>query len=325
MSTDNLHALILAAGKSTRMKSEKSKVIHEILGKPIIEYVVDALSDVPVTNIAVVVGEHNVDDIKEVLGERVEYIIQKEALGTGHAVIVAEDWLKKRRGDVFVVVGDAPFITAEIMRDLHNLKAQNQFNCTFLTAVYENPPPYGRIVRDEENRVLGIIEEKDASPEQKKIKEVSSSHYCFEIEYLLAALKNLHTKNAQNEYYLTDVIEIFAGQNLKVETMPIKNPVLTFGVNNREDMAHGIAFLKDKINRRWMRKGVTIIDSSTTFIESPVEIESDTIIYPFTYLAGKTKIGNGSQIGPFVYLDNDQVPAGSKIKNNVSQLKHETY
>lgn len=321
MSKTDLSAIILAAGKSKRMKSGKSKVVHEILGKPIIEYVVDALAEVPVQNIAVVVGEHNIDDIKEVLGTRVEYIIQKEALGTGHAVIVAEQWLQKQKGDVFVVVGDAPFITPQIMQELHELKYRNKYSCTFLTAVYDEPPPYGRIVRDQHGRVLSIVEEKDATADQKKIKEVSSSHYCFQIDKLLPALKNLHTKNAQNEYYLTDVIESFAKQGLGVETLPIDNPVLTFGVNNRQDMALGIAYLKDKIITDWMQNGVTIIDRKTTYIESKVSIGADTTIYPFTYLAGKTQIGSRSEIGPFVHLENAIVNDNSTIKNNIATNK----
>lgn len=325
MNKTDLNALILAAGKSKRMKSGKSKVVHEILGKPILEYVVDAMAAVPVKNIAVVVGEHNIEDIKNVLGDRVHYIIQQEALGTGHAVMVAEQWLLKQKGDVFVVVGDAPFITPEIMQDLHALKYQNNYSCTFLTAIYEEPPPYGRIVRNQNGKVKCIVEEKDATAEQKKIKEVSSSHYCFEIEKLLPELKKLHTKNAQNEYYLTDVVENFAKQGLLVETLPVENPVLTFGVNNREDMAVGIAFLKEKINRQWMQNGVTIIDSKTTYIESKVTIGADTTIYPFSYLAGKTQIGSGSEIGPFVYLEDAIVHNGSNIKNNLAHLKNETY
>jgi len=202
-------AIILAAGKGTRMKSEKSKVVHRILGKAIVQYVYEALKAIPVSDIAVIVGEHNIEDVKEVLGDKVEYIIQKEQKGTGHAVMIAEQWLKKNTDDVFIVVGDAPFITPQIMQDLYELKSKNNFGCTLLSSVYDSPPPYGRLLRDAENNLMQIVEEKDATEEQKKIKEVSSSHYCFSSEALIDALKQINNQNAQNEYYLPDVINQF--------------------------------------------------------------------------------------------------------------------
>ena len=322
---NGLHALILAAGKSKRMKSEKSKIVHKILGKTIIEYVVDALAEVPVEKIAIVVGEHNYNEIYVILKDRVEYIFQNEALGTGHAVQMAKAWLKKKSGSVFIVVGDAPFISSEIMKELYLFKENNNLNCAFLSSLYENPPPYGRVVRDNENKVKCIVEEKDATNEQKKIKEVSSSHYCFDIDRLIPALSSLSTNNVQKEYYLTDVIEIFYSKKLATDTFPVENPVLTFGINNREDMAKGIAFLREKIIQYWMKKGVTIIDSSNTYIEHNVKIETDTVIYPFTYLSGNTIIGKGSNIGPFVFLDDEKIPEMSTIKNNIRHFENEHY
>lgn len=244
MQSEGCRALILAAGKGTRMKSEKSKVVHEILGKAIVQYVVDALIKVPVREIAVIVGEHNIDEVKKVLGDQVEYIIQKEQKGTGHAVLSAESWLYKNNKDVFILVGDAPFISTEILQDLYELKKVKNYSCTLLSSEYENPPPYGRIVRNNKNEVMEIVEEKDASESQKLIKEVSSSHYCFSSQELLDALKKTNNQNAQSEYYLPDVIKLFYQSGQQVETVQVKDPFQTFGINDPNDMEKGIAYLK---------------------------------------------------------------------------------
>jgi bifunctional UDP-N-acetylglucosamine pyrophosphorylase/glucosamine-1-phosphate N-acetyltransferase len=229
-------ALILAAGKGKRMMSERSKVLHEIGGKSLIEYVVDALDVSEIERTGVIVSEQNIDEIKNILGDRVDYIIQKEQLGTGHAVLSAEKWLAGFEGKIVVVVGDAPFLDKKTVRGLLAHFEMKKFACVLLSAIYDKPPAYGRIVRNEGDDLVKIVEEKDASEEEKKIKEVSSSHYCFDKEKLFSALKQVKNENEQNEYYLPDVIEIFIKKGELVEALPVHNPMVTLGINSREDL-----------------------------------------------------------------------------------------
>ena len=229
-------ALILAAGKGKRMKSERSKVLHEINGKSLIEYVVNALDIDEIERIGVIVSEQNIKEIKEVLGERADYVIQKEQLGTGHAVLSSKNWLSGFEGNIVVVAGDAPFLDKNTVSSLLAQFKMKKYACVLLTAIYETPPPYGRVVRNDEGTVIKIVEEKDASEEEKNIKEVSSSHYCFDKTKLFNALKQIKNDNMQGEYYLPDAIEIFIKDNQLVEALPVKNPMITFGINSREDL-----------------------------------------------------------------------------------------
>ena len=238
-------ALILAAGKGKRMKSERSKVLHEINGKSIIEYVVEALEVDEIERIGVIVSEQNIEEIKEVLGERVDYVIQKEQLGTGHAVSSSKNWLNGFEGSIVVVVGDAPFLDKKTVSELLAQFRQKKYACVLLSAIYETPPAYGRIVRDDKGILLKIVEEKDASDEEKNIKEVSTSHYCFDKIKLFSALRIIKNDNAQGEYYLPDVIEIFIKENELVDALPVDNPMITFGINSREDLVLAEKMMKD--------------------------------------------------------------------------------
>jgi len=229
-------ALILAAGKGKRMKSEKSKVLHEVMGKSLIEYVVDALTITEIERIAVIVSEQNRDEIRNILGSRVDYILQNKQLGTGHAVLSAENWLLNFKGNIIVVAGDAPFLQRQTVRDLLKEFYDKKSACVLLSAIYENPPAYGRVIRNKDGAVIKIVEEKDASSDEKKIREVSSSHYCFDKEKLFSALKRVNNKNIQDEYYLPDVIEIFIKKGEKVEALPVNDPLITFGINSPEDL-----------------------------------------------------------------------------------------
>ena len=238
-------ALILAAGKGKRMKSERSKVLHEINGKSLIEYVVDALDVDAIERIAVIVSEQNFKEIKEVLGDRVDYVLQREQLGTGHAVLSSKNWLSGFVGNIVVVVGDAPFLDKKTVSELLTQFNIKEYACVLLSAIYEKPPAYGRIVRDGKGVLMKIVEEKDASQEEKSIKEVSSSHYCFDKAKLFNALKQIKNDNMQGEYYLPDTIEIFINNNELVEALPVKNPLITFGINSREDLILAEKLMKD--------------------------------------------------------------------------------
>ncbi len=230
-----VRALILAAGKGTRMQSDKPKVLHEILGKPIIRYVTEALSLPEVERIGVVVSPENHLTIETVLGASVDYIIQTEQLGTGHAVRAADDWLTGFNGSLVVVVGDAPFITRDIIKRLI-AEQQKKGVASLLTVRLDPPPPWGRIVRDSDGRVLRIVEEKDATAKEREITEVSSSHYCFDWDCLYRALHFVKTDNAQNEYYLPDVIEIMVENGESVFTVSTGDKLLPFGINSPEDL-----------------------------------------------------------------------------------------
>ena len=308
-----IRALIMAAGKSKRMQSEKSKVLHEILGKTLVEYVVDALEFEPIKRIGVVVSEHNCEEVETVLGKRVDYILQKEQLGSAHAVMVAEQWLKDFTGSLVVVVGDGPFIDSSIMQTLIQHQQQSNLAAAFLSGIYESPPPYGRVIRDVKGRVMRIVEEKDATPEERKIKEVSSSHYCFDVQKLFPALSKLNRENAQNEYYLPDVIGILTSGGEKVDAIPVDDPFLTFGINTREDFVTSAVELERRIIKKWLHNGVTILDPQKTYIDATVEIGKDTVILPFTYLGGKTHIGTKCTIGPFVQIQDSVIRDNSEL------------
>jgi bifunctional UDP-N-acetylglucosamine pyrophosphorylase/glucosamine-1-phosphate N-acetyltransferase len=308
-----VRALIMAAGKSKRMKSEKSKVLHEILGKTLVEYVVDALEFEPIERIGVVVSEHNREEVETVFGTRVDYILQKEQLGSAHAVMVAEKWLEGFTGSLVVVVGDGPFINIPIMQILIQHQQKSGVAAAFLSGIYDSPPPYGRVVRDTRNRVLRIVEEKDASPEERKIKEVSSSHYCFDVEKLFPALGKTNRENAQNEYYLPDVIGILTASGETVDAIPVDDPFLTFGINTREDFVASAEELERRIIKKWLQNGVTVMDPSKTYIDATVEIGKDTVILPFTYLGGKTHIGTKCTIGPFVQIQDSVIANNSGL------------
>jgi bifunctional UDP-N-acetylglucosamine pyrophosphorylase/glucosamine-1-phosphate N-acetyltransferase len=238
-------ALILAAGKGKRMKSEKSKVLHQLRGKSLIEHVFNALNISEIEKIGVVVSDSNRVEIQKVLDNRVDYIIQKEQLGTGHAVLAAENWLSGFTGRIIIVVGDAPFLKKQTVRNLLYEFEQKNCACVFLSAVYDQPPPYGRVIRNEKGSVIKIVEAKDATSEQIKIQEVSSSHYCFEKSKLFDALKQINNQNAQGEYYLPDVIRILINNNEIVEALPVKNSMITFGINSPEDLLNAEKMMVD--------------------------------------------------------------------------------
>ena len=239
-------AIILAAGKGTRMKSDKSKVMHELLGKPIIFYVVEALEIPSRERIGLVVGEHNIAELRGYFGDRVDYILQKEALGTGHAVMAAESWLKGFDGNLIIVVGDAPLISKDLMNLLIE-KCTPEFAGFFLSAYYKEPPPYGRVIRNGNGDVQRIVEDRDATPEEKLIGEVSSSHYCFDVKKLFGALQRITRNNDQNEYYLPDVIEKLVQSGKRVGAVAVDDPFITFGINSQADLQKAEKILHSKM------------------------------------------------------------------------------
>ncbi len=321
-------AVILAAGKSKRMKSHISKIMHDVLGKPIIQYVIEAVQHPLVEKIYVVVGRHNHHQVEQILGDAVTYVIQEEQLGTAHALQVCEPYLSNYDGQLLVLVGDAPFLTREVIHHLITFhQTHKTVAATLLTAIYDSPPPYGRIVRDAAGNVMRIVEEKDADETIRRIKEVSTSHFAFDAPVVFPLLKEISNDNAQHEYYLPDVIELLVNRGYRVETVPVDDPFITFGINTRRDLVEGIARMRQRIIQKWLDNGVTILDPNTTFIDSTVQIGRDTVIYPFTLLEKGTRIGEECRIGPFVYLSGQKIENGetiiAQIQPSNQELKRE--
>lgn len=313
--------IIMAAGKGTRMKSNKSKLVHEIYGKPLVRRVVELAEKIGSNEIITVVG-HLREQVQEVLGDSVKYAYQEELLGTGHAVMQARKYLEGKKGKVVILYGDVPIIRPETLKNLIIKSIKNKEYATLLTAKYENPTGYGRIIRDEGGNIKAIVEEKDANEMQKKIKEINSGIYCFDIEELLKALKKVNNDNAQGEYYLTDVIKIMNDDGLKTGAVIVEDNTEILGVNDRLQLELLTRVLRMRINAYHMKNGVTIEDANSTYIYDDVEIGIDTVIHPNTIIKNNVKIGENCEIGPNAYIrENCELANNVKIGNFVEIKK----
>ncbi|MBI4744065.1 MAG: bifunctional UDP-N-acetylglucosamine diphosphorylase/glucosamine-1-phosphate N-acetyltransferase GlmU [Actinobacteria bacterium] len=302
--------VILAAGEGTRMKSSLSKVLHPLCGQPMIKYVVDTARKINPEKIIMVVG-HKADQVKDVVGSKVDFVVQERQLGTGHAVKVTENVLTDLKGDLLILNGDTPLITFITLKNLINLHNKNKSSITLLTTYFDNPYGYGRIVRNKNGLVEKIIEEKDATENEKQICEVNTGIYCFKKDKLFNSLKKIKANNRQKEYYLTDVVEILKNENQVISAFLTNNSDEVLGINSRIQLAEANGLMKKEINDYWMKEGVSIIDPQSTFIDKNVKIGRDTVIYPFCFLEGKTTIGKGCSVGPLAHL------IDTKIGNNV--------
>lgn len=318
---DNVIAIILAAGEGKRMNSKKSKVVQKIYGKEMIKRILDTSKDSGIKENIVVIG-HLKEQVIETLGDTVKYAVQNDMLGTGHAVMQANEYLEGRNGKVVILYGDAPITKASTIKSLIEKNISNSEFATIVTAVYDNPPAFGRIIRNEDGNVKGIVEQKDATEEQKAIKEVNCGIYCFDIQELLISLNELKPNNAQNEYYLTDVVQIMAQKGLKVGTYIVEDVNEMIQPNDKKQLAEATNVLKLRINEEHMRNGVTIIDPNNTYIYDNVEIGRDTVIYPGTIIESNVKIGEDCEIGPCVYIkegsvvsDHSKIESFKKINN----------
>ena len=298
---NDMMAIVMAAGKGTRMKSKKSKLVQKIYGKEIVKRAVENAKKAGVHNIVAVVG-YMKEEVMDVLGMDVQYAIQDEMLGTGHAVMQAQKYLEGKKGKVLVLNGDVPLLRPETLNRLLNKSIENKECATLLTAIYDNPTGYGRIVRDEGGNIEAIVEEKDTTEEQKQIKEINAGIYCFDIEALLDALKEIKPNNAQGEYYITDVIEIMNSKGLKTGAVIVEDNTEILGVNDRIQLEMLTKVLQMRINTEHMKKGVTIEDINTTYIYDDVEIGMDTVIHPNTMIKSGVVIGEDCEIGPNAYI-----------------------
>lgn len=309
----NLTAVILAAGKGTRMKSKLPKVLHKVGGHPMLEHVMDAAEAAGCRDNVVVIG-HGAELVRELVGDRARIALQAEQLGTGHAVLQAADTLKDFTGTVMILCGDTPLLEAEELEKFYAEHVKSGAAATVMSALMDDPFGYGRILRDANGDVAGIVEQKDASEEQKQIKEINTGNYCVEAPLLFEVLRTLGNDNAQGEYYLTDVLAKLRAMGKKVGGVITADSEMIMGVNSRRQLAEAESVMRRRIAERHMDDGVTLMDPASTFIEKSVKIAPDTVIYPNTWLQGATVIGEDCEIGPNVRLENVKVADGCRVE-----------
>lgn len=305
------YAVVLAAGQGTRMKSKLYKVLHPVCGKSMVEHVIGQIEQLNLTQIVTIIG-YGGKQVKEVLGKRTEFAVQQEQLGTGHAVLQAEQILGEKKGTTLIICGDTPLFKAATLADLFAYHQQQKAAATILTAKAPDPTGYGRIIRDQAGNVAKIVEQKDTTPAEAAINEINTGVYCFDNQTLFQALHQVTNDNAQHEYYLTDVIEICQKSGRKVAAFAMKDFNESMGVNDRVALAKATSLMRQRINETQMRNGVTLIDPQNTYIDSDVQIGADTVIEPGVVLKGKTIIGENCLIGA-----HSQITA-STIADNVT-------
>jgi bifunctional UDP-N-acetylglucosamine pyrophosphorylase / glucosamine-1-phosphate N-acetyltransferase len=322
-----LAAVVLAAGEGTRMRSSTPKVLHPLCGRPMLLHVVDALVALPLERVVIVVG-HGAERVTKTLQEQIatempiEFVEQRVQRGTGDATSVAltafPDELDSD-GDIIVVPGDAPLLQPETLAALAREHRDTDAAATFLSAYVDDTTGYGRVVRDANGRVECIVEQTDATDEQLEIEEVWTSISCFRRGLLAPALRRLSPENAQGEYYLTDVVAVLRQTGHTVNAMPADDPAEAAGVNDRAQLAGAEDVLRLRINTRWMREGVTMVDPSRIYIDASVELEPEARLLPGTVLEGRTVIGAGSVIGPDTRLVDTIVGEGCVVEQTVAR------
>lgn len=310
-------AIVLAAGLGTRMKSETPKVAHKLLGKPMIDWVVDTAHDAGIDNVVCVLGYKK--EVTEPLVEgKADVAVQTKFAGTADAVMCAHDALANVHGPVMVLSGDCPLITADTLKRLASVQQERHAAAVVLTMDVDDPFGYGRIVRDGAGQLVRIVEQKDATDEEAAIHECNSGFYCFDSDFLFDALGNVSSDNAQHELYLTDVIEIARTQGRTVVGLKDDDPTECLGVNDRSQLAHATQVMQMRINDAWMKAGVTMLDPRSVWIEPDVRIENDVEILPQTMLSGTTSIASGSVIGPNTRLTNAVVGHDCTVDETVA-------
>jgi bifunctional UDP-N-acetylglucosamine pyrophosphorylase/glucosamine-1-phosphate N-acetyltransferase len=305
--------VVLAAGLGTRMKSETAKVLHAVCGRPMLAYVVDALRGAGATRIVAVVG-HQSDRVRREFGDSLEYVLQAQQLGTGHAVMQAEPLLQGYSGTIVVANGDAPLLQASTLMRFLEHHAARQLAATVLTAVVADPTGYGRVVRDSAGNVTRIVEHKDATGEERAIREINTGMFAFAGPYLFPALSRLGTTNVQGEFYLTDTLAILRSDGHRIGALAVDDPREALGVNDRAQLAEAGGIMRERVLRALMLSGVTVVDPATTYIEPQVKIGRDTVVHPFTYLAGDTTVGEKCSLGPHCQVQRSYLGAGVRVE-----------
>lgn len=312
------YAIVLAAGQGTRMKSKLYKVMHPVMGKPMVGYAVDAARHAGVDEVVTITGV-GAEVVENYLGDRSQYALQEEQLGTAHAVMQASDLLGDKEGTTIIISGDTPLITSETIQALLDYHEANQLKGAILTAHEANPFGYGRVIRNEDGTVAKIVEEKDANDREKAVQEINTGTYCFDNKALFDALDHVSNNNAQGEYYLPDVIEILKNQGDKVGAYQMDDNTGALGVNDRVALSKANGLMRNRINQGHMENGVTLIDPKSTYIDVGVTIGADTVIEPGVYLKGETQIGQDAIIGAHSVIEDSQI--GDEVVIKQSTLK----
>lgn len=319
----NIKTVILAAGHGKRMKSEIPKVLHKIFSKTLLEYVYDSIKDFSDENFFIV--GHKSEIVEDFILQNFENskaVLQSPQLGTGDAVNKAKPYLENFQGDVLILCGDTPLLEKETIEKFINFHRQNNCDLSVLSTKVENPFGYGRIVRDENANLHKIVEEKDASEQEKKIQEINSGVYCFDWQKMKSGFENLECKNNQNEYYLTDLVFWALKNKLKACAFEIEDERQILGVNSKKDLEKASSIINERKIDQLLSEGVIIQDSKSVWICPETEIASDTVILPNVYIEGKNKIGRNCKIGPFSHLrGNVEIGDDCKIGNFV-ELKN---
>lgn len=312
----DIAVVLLAAGQGTRMKSAHPKVLHNLCGKAMISYIAEAATEIKPKTFVAVVSPAAAKSVKAELPAKAKVVAQEEPLGTGHAVQTSEPALKGFAGTVLVLCGDTPLITGRTLKSLVKAHKDRRAAATVLTAKVDDPHGYGRIIRGN-GGIKRIVEERDADPMESLIREVNTGTYCFDGIKLFAALHEIEPENSQQEQYLTDVIEVFFKKNEKVAAFQVEDSMETLGVNSRAQLADAEMIMQARLNREHMTRGVTLIHPMLTYIDATVNIGRDTVVYPNTFLTGKTKVGEGCLLGPSCQIVDSRVGDSCEITFSV--------
>jgi len=305
-----LAVVVLAAGKGTRMKSSLPKVLHPLCGRPMLDYVLDTAKALKPQHLIVVLGFGH-QQVRPFISAGIDVVVQKKLCGTADAVKEALALLKGFSGSLLVLYADTPLLRVETVKKLIGYHKANNLAATLLSANLDKPQGYGRILRDAYSAVCGIVEERDASEYQKKIKEINSGIICFDVERLREVIFKIRPDNRKGEYYLTDAISLLYKKEYVIDCVKVDDANEVLGINSRLELAKAVRFIQQRINEQHMRKGVTLVDPSSIFIDWGVKIGADTVIYPFTVIESGVKIGKGCSVGPFARLRR-----GTSLKDN---------
>lgn len=309
----DLHVLVLAAGKGTRMRSARAKVLHEIFFAPMIVHVLDAVAALQPATTSVVVGHQRAEVMAVLAGRGVEFVVQEQQNGTAHAVLAAAEVLRERQGTLLILCGDTPLITPQTLAAMLAAHDRRRDKLSVMTTLVADPYGYGRIICDQAGRLERIVEEKDASEEQRQIREINAGIYCVEIDFLFPALARVGSNNRQGEMYLTDIVEIAAGSGLPVHGWRCSEADELLGVNSRVELARAHALLQERRNRQLMLAGVTLLQPETTLVDPRAEVGPDTVIHPQVTLSGPCRIGSGCVIHSFNHLHGLHLADGGEI------------
>lgn len=311
-------AVLLAAGQGTRMKSNLTKVLHALAGKPMLWHTLQALQQASTEKPVVIVG-HGADQVRQFVGDSAECVLQEPQLGTGHAAMQARPALEGKADYVIVTYADMPLLRGELFQRLVEIQQKNSGPLSILTVISDDPRGFGRVVRKEDGTVAAIVEEYVATPEQKSIKELNVGGYCFSADWLWDALGRIQKNPYKGEYYLTDTVELAVKEGLPVQALVHDNLQETIGINTRVQLAEAEVVMRQRINRDLMLAGVTMIDPNSTYIEAGVTIGTDTLVMPNTYIQGNTTIGEGCEIGPNAHIRNSRIGNGCKVFMSVME------